>query len=56
MKTIAFVLGALLIVVAVIYLMVPADSRPAIESTLAELMESRRAASGHRARRLRERA
>ena len=28
MKTIAFVLGALLIVVAVIYLMVPADSLP----------------------------
>ena len=29
MKTIAFVLGALLIVVAVIYLTVPADSLPA---------------------------
>ena len=28
MKTIAFVLGALLIVVAVIYLTVPADSLP----------------------------
>ena len=28
MKTIAFVLGALLIVVAVIYLMVPAESLP----------------------------
>jgi membrane-bound lytic murein transglycosylase D len=38
-------------------LMVPADSRPAIESTLAEIAESRRPPiAGHRARRLRERA